>query len=116
MRPEGLIALLVLGAGSTGLSRCLYLWIIGTAGSVRASLVTYLVPVVGIVLGVVVLGERLGSHALAGSAMIVLGAGLVMYGPQVARPAVRAALKVRSRLPRGLEYLRVAPLRDRDGA
>jgi drug/metabolite transporter (DMT)-like permease len=54
---RGWLGLLVLGLVSTGLGRCIYQWVIATSGSVRASLVTYIVPVVSLLLGWLVLGE-----------------------------------------------------------
>lgn len=61
----------------------MYLSLIATADSVRASLVAYIVPVVGVLLGWMVLGERFGIGAAAGTTMIACGMVLVTHGPQV---------------------------------
>ena len=45
--PWGWVYLVALDLGATGLGRCLYLWMVRSAGSVRASLVSYITPVVG---------------------------------------------------------------------
>ena len=45
-------------------------------GPTRASLFTHLVPVFGALLGVSLLGERLGFHHLAGFALILAGIGV----------------------------------------
>ena len=55
-------------------------WLIETTGSVRASLVTYIIPVVGLFLGWLVLDEGIGVNTLAGAALIVVGVASVMRG------------------------------------
>jgi drug/metabolite transporter (DMT)-like permease len=80
LSPEGWLSLAVLGVGATGLGRVLYLFVVKSAGSVRASLVTYITPVVGALLGWVVLGEGLGPGMIAGGALITSGVAIVMYG------------------------------------
>ena len=47
---EAWLCLLALGAGATGVAYVAYLWLIDVTGSVRASLVTYIIPVVGLFL------------------------------------------------------------------
>lgn len=73
-------ALLALGVAGTGLAFVGYLWLVENAGSVRASLVTYVVPVVGLFLGWAVLDERLGLGAVLGTALIILGVASIMMG------------------------------------
>jgi drug/metabolite transporter (DMT)-like permease len=80
---NGWAGLTAVGVVSTGLGRCVYQWIIATAGSVRASLVTYIVPVVALFLGWAVLGEPVGLATLTGAALIVAGVAFVMYGAQI---------------------------------
>ena len=70
-------ALIVLGVLSNGVGRTMYLSLIASAGSVRASLVAYIVPLVGVTLGWLVLGERVGTGTAAGAAMIVCGMAFV---------------------------------------
>ena len=77
---EGWACLVVLGFGSTGLGRAVYVWAIGKAGSVKASLVTYIAPVVAIALGWSLLGETVDLRMLGGAAMIVAGVASAMFG------------------------------------
>lgn len=89
---RAIVALLVLGVVSTGLARTLYFWIISSIGSVRASLVTYIVPVFALLLGWCVLGEEIGAGTLAGMTIIISGVALVMYGSALLRAASRLRL------------------------
>lgn len=66
-------SLVLLGAVSTGLA---YIWNIGVLrawGATNASTVTYLIPVVAVVLGFLVLGETLSWHEPAGAALVLVG-------------------------------------------
>lgn len=68
-----LAAILPLGVLGTGLA---YLWnarIVRGLGATTASTVTYLTPVVGVLLGVLVLGERPAWHHLVGAVLVVAG-------------------------------------------
>ena len=91
---EAWLCLLALGAGSTGVAYVAYLWLIDVTGSVRASLVTYIIPVVGLFLGWAVLDESIGVNTVAGSALIIGGVAMVLRGgspgTQV-RPVAQAA-------------------------
>lgn len=78
---EGVLALLALGVLSTALAFILYFWLVRAAGSVYASLVTYIVPVFGLLLGWGVLGEEIGTSTAFGAVLITAGVGAVMYGP-----------------------------------
>jgi drug/metabolite transporter (DMT)-like permease len=77
---EGVLALLALGVFSSALAFLLYFWLLRAAGSVYASLVTYIVPVFGLVLGWAVLGEEIGASTAFGAVLITAGVGAVMYG------------------------------------
>jgi drug/metabolite transporter (DMT)-like permease len=57
----------------TGIAYIGYYWLIENVGSVRASLVTYVIPVVAVALGAAVLDEAVGWNTFAGGALIVLG-------------------------------------------
>jgi drug/metabolite transporter (DMT)-like permease len=57
----------------TTLGYIVFFAIIGRAGATNISLVTLLIPFSAILLGAVVLGERLEPHHLAGMALILLG-------------------------------------------
>jgi drug/metabolite transporter (DMT)-like permease len=73
-------ALLALGLGGTGLAYIVYLWLIEHTGTVRASLVTYIVPVVALFLGWLVLDETIGVNVLLGAALIIIGVATVARG------------------------------------
>lgn len=69
-----LLALTVLG---TSIAFVVYFRLLETTPASQLSMVTYLVPVFGILLGVMVLDERLAWNAYAGCAMILLGVMVV---------------------------------------
>ena len=67
------LAVLALGALGTGLA---YVWntnIVGAWGATNASTVTYLTPVVGVALGVIVLAEQISWNEPVGAAIVILG-------------------------------------------
>ena len=69
-------AIVVLGVIGTGFAYVLNYQIITSEGATAASTVTYLLPVVAIVLGVLVLGEAITVAALAGIALVLAGVAL----------------------------------------
>ncbi len=73
-------ALLVLGLIASGVAQWVYLWLVDNMGSVRASLVAYIIPIVGLLLGWAVLHETIGVSTIAGFALILTGVALVMRG------------------------------------
>jgi drug/metabolite transporter (DMT)-like permease len=73
-------ATLSLGVLSTGLAALIYFRLLIAAGPIFASTINYLIPAIGVVLGVVWLGERLALGELAAFAMIV--AGIALARPQ----------------------------------
>ena len=66
-------AILGIAALSTALAYVLYFRILATAGATNLLLVTFLIPVSAILLGVVVLGERLDPRHFIGMALIGCG-------------------------------------------
>jgi drug/metabolite transporter (DMT)-like permease len=72
-------AWLVLGAFGTGIAYIFYYALISEIGATPASLVTYIIPVVGLILGWLVLDERLGLNGIVGMILIVAGVA-VSYG------------------------------------
>jgi drug/metabolite transporter (DMT)-like permease len=74
------LALLVSGVIGGGLVWALYLGLLGRVGAVRASVAGYLVPVVALVLGVVVLDERVEAIQIAGVAVALLGGYILTRG------------------------------------
>jgi drug/metabolite transporter (DMT)-like permease len=75
-------ALIGLAILSTALAYILYFRILATAGATNLLLVTFLIPVIAIVLGVAVLGERPGPEQVLGMALI--GAGLAAIDGRLA--------------------------------
>lgn len=67
-------SVLVLGIGSSALSNLFYNWGLGRYDASRAGVYLNLEPLVGALLGVALLSERLGSAAVAGGALIVAAA------------------------------------------
>ena len=73
---ESVAAIAVLGIIGTGFAYVLNYQIITSEGATVASTVTYLLPVVAIVLGVLVLGENVTATMLTGIALVLLGVAL----------------------------------------
>jgi drug/metabolite transporter (DMT)-like permease len=69
-------AIAVLGIIGTGFAYVLNYQIITSEGATVASTVTYLLPVVAIVLGVLVLGESITVATLSGIALVLVGVAL----------------------------------------
>lgn len=70
-------AILGLALVSTALAYVLYFRILSVAGATNLSLVTFLIPVSAILLGWLVLHERLEPRQFAGMALIALGLSLI---------------------------------------
>jgi len=70
-------AAITLGVFNTLLAYTLFYFIVSSLGAARATMVTYIVPVVGLILGVVFLGEPLGWNLIIGAAFILGGIGIV---------------------------------------
>ena len=78
----------VLGLLGTGLAYVLNYQIIASDGATVASTVTYLLPVVAIILGVAVLGEPVSALALAGIALILAGVALTRKSDRKREPVL----------------------------
>jgi drug/metabolite transporter (DMT)-like permease len=70
------LAMLPLGILGTGLAFVLMTTLVGRVGGPRGAVATYFIPVVAIVLGVLILDERVALAAVAGTALVVAGAWL----------------------------------------
>lgn len=70
------LAMLPLGILGTGVAFVLMTTLVGRVGGPRGSVSIYFIPVVAIVLGVVFLDETVAPSALAGTALVLLGAWL----------------------------------------
>ena len=76
------IAALWLGVLGSGLAMIMYHYLIHEIGPTRTSLVTYLFPLGGVILGVIFLNEHLSWQLLAGSALIVSSLAVVNWKPK----------------------------------
>jgi drug/metabolite transporter (DMT)-like permease len=75
-RAAGFLALATIGPGAfAGLA---FVWGLRRMPAAHASTLTLLEPLVSIVLGAALLGERLGAHAVGGGGLILAGAVVVM--------------------------------------
>jgi drug/metabolite transporter (DMT)-like permease len=81
-------ALVALGV-LTGIAFVGQYWLVKTAGSVYSSLVTYIVPVSGLILGWAILGEDIGPGTALGAMMIALGVAGVMHHPKEQKQTVQ---------------------------
>jgi drug/metabolite transporter (DMT)-like permease len=95
---DAIVAVAWLGVIGSGLAFLIFFRLLGTWGAGRTSMVAYVMPIFGIILGVLVLNEALDGG-------MVIGAGLVIAGIAIAsarRGALAgAATGLRSRFGRG---------------
>ena len=70
-------SIFALATMGTAFAYLLYYWLIAHVGATRTSLVTYISPVIAVVLGWIVLGEQLQWSTLVGLVLIIAGVGLV---------------------------------------
>jgi drug/metabolite transporter (DMT)-like permease len=82
VRADALGSVAVLGVMGTGLAYILNYRLLTDDGPTMASTVTYLIPVVAVLLGAVALDESLSLRALAGMVVVLAGVGLVRAGPE----------------------------------
>jgi len=83
--PEGVFAIVWLGLLGSGLAYLGFFRLLGRWGATRTALVAYVLPVVGIVLGFLVLQEPIDGRMILGTALIIGGVALVnsRYGRQL---------------------------------
>jgi drug/metabolite transporter (DMT)-like permease len=86
----------VLGFGGMAAGQLLYYVVIDRYGSSRASLVTYLLPVIALVLGALILDEPVEVTAVIGLVLILSG---VAFGSGMVRPARRQQVSPASSPP-----------------
>ncbi|MDO3687340.1 DMT family transporter [Micromonospora sp. C28ISP2-4] len=98
LSPRVAASVLALGALGTGLAFVINMRNIRLAGASTASTVTYLIPVFAVLVGAVVLGERMNWHQPVGAFVVLVGVAVAqgLFGRRRARseavaPAVRAA-------------------------
>lgn len=78
------LAVLVLGVFSTGLTFHLNYRLIAKEGATSAATVGYLLPVVSVALGALVLDEAVGWRVVAGMLVVLVGVGLTRKRPRSA--------------------------------
>ena len=83
--PAAIISILVLGIVCTVLGLIVFFQLIAEAGPSRASIITYVNPVVAVVVGVLTLHERVGGTALLGL-LLILGGSWLAAGEQGLEP------------------------------
>ena len=95
---KSVISVFWLGLIGSGLAFLAFFRLLGRWGAARTSLVAYLLPVWGIILGVVVLNEQIPPDLLLGTALIIGGIALV----NAKRESLVAAVgNLRARFGRG---------------
>jgi drug/metabolite transporter (DMT)-like permease len=80
--PIALAALCALGLLGTGLAFLIYFTLIENVGATNTSMVTYLVPVVGLTSGALFRGERFGANVYLGALAMILGVWLAQRAPR----------------------------------
>lgn len=75
------LALAWLGLLGSCLAYLLYYYLINAWGATRATVVTYVFPVIGLILGVAFLGEPLSARLVTGTLLVVAGIAIVNRAP-----------------------------------
>lgn len=75
-----MIAVLILGVLNTFVAYLFYYYIVQELGASRATMVTYVVPVVGLILGWLVLNEPIDITLILGAALIMSGIAMATVG------------------------------------
>ncbi len=73
---NALLAVVALGVVGTGLAFVIMGQLVGSVGATRASFITYLIPVVAMVLGVAFADETVAGLAIGGVVLVIAGAVL----------------------------------------
>ena len=77
------LAMIPLGVLGTGVAFVVMTTLVGRVGPSRGSVAIYFVPIVAILLGVTLLGERITPSAIAGTALVLVGAWLTSRSEKV---------------------------------
>ncbi|HET7327070.1 MAG TPA: DMT family transporter [Nocardioidaceae bacterium] len=83
---SSMLAMVVLGALSTGVAFVAFTTLVGRVGAPRGSVTVYFIPIVAIVLGIVVRDEAVAAVAFLGTALILVGAYLTSRTDAAERP------------------------------
>jgi drug/metabolite transporter (DMT)-like permease len=97
---DALLSVVVLGVACSALGFLLFFALIAEVGPGRATVITFVNPVVAVALGIVLLGEGLGPSAVAGLLLILAGSWLSTGGkPPSGRLIPLGARRRRSAAP-----------------
>ncbi len=77
LRSDVLFSVVVLGLLNTFIAYIIFYTIIGVLGAARTSMVTYIVPMVGLVLGAIFLNETVDIRLVIGAVLIIGGIAVV---------------------------------------
>jgi drug/metabolite transporter (DMT)-like permease len=89
--PTRVAAIVLLGVLGTGGAYVLSYRLIADVGPTRASLVTYLIPIVAVTVGVVFLDESFSFRLVLGGALTIAGIALLNLGGRTPKPGPVAA-------------------------
>jgi len=98
---DAILSLVVLGIACSALAFLAFFALIAAIGPGRASIITYVNPVIAVALGVALLGERPGTAAFAGLLLVLAGSwlatgGRLPPGGRLGRPAARTDRRARA--------------------
>ena len=82
------MALIYLGVFGSALGFTLYFYLLKNMEANRVSLITLLTPVLALMLGQLLNGERIGPEVLLGSSLIILGLVMHLWGDRMVRQIV----------------------------
>lgn len=83
VQPLAWFAIAWLGVLGSCLAYLLFFYLINSWGPTRASLVTYVFPIIGLILGIIFLNEHADWRLVVGSLLVVGGIGVVNFMPQL---------------------------------
>jgi drug/metabolite transporter (DMT)-like permease len=82
--PDAWAAIAWLGIAASAAAPLAYFRLIARYGAARTAVVNYLIPVVGVGLGTILLGESLQASAILGGLIVAAGVGLASVTPSIA--------------------------------
>lgn len=79
LQPSALsfVSLFILAVVGTAFAYLMYYWLIANVGATRTSLVTYVSPVIAVLLGAILLNETIDWTTIIGLVLIIVGVGFV---------------------------------------
>lgn len=83
------VSIVIIGALGTGAAFVIMGTLVGSVGATRASLITYLIPVVALVLGMAFKGDEVTWLAVVGVGLVIAGAALASRGERVMPDPIR---------------------------